>query len=638
MANFKNPFKGSLSVISFKTIQARITFLIVTILIVTIIVFLFGIIPFQRSASLDRMSNEAKDIANSISLITATAIISEDYSFAVDHCRTVIKNSESIEYILITKHDGFSLIHDKDGWTTDTLNGFWNPVELSNPILIFQKNNYSKGKEIFNYSTAFSYSGIYWGCVHIGLSLKKFDSANEAITKRSIIFATICLLLGFIIAYYSTKRIIHPIKILNEATKKVAEGDLTSRAIITTKDELQSLGDSFNKMTDSLSKSRNEIMANNDFINNIIKSLNDSLIVLNTSYQITKVNEFTTELTYFEEADLLGQSIDILLDEQSKIKFNENFKLLDFDNVVDLYYNDELNYKTKLEGSIPILFSISVILENDTKVVGYVAVARDIRARKQAEHELLKAHDELEQRVLDRTQDLELANSSLLSEITNRIQAEEKIKSSLQEKEVLLREIHHRVKNNLQVISSLLFLQSKKIEIQEYKDIFNESQNRIKSMALVHENLYKSDNLAGINLSDYIKALVNHLMRTYNVSYNKIKQEIHIENIILSIDKSIPLGLIINELVTNSLKYAFIGREEGIFKIEIKRFDSGNIKIIISDDGIGMPKDFDIKKSNSLGLRLVQTLVDQLEGTFIWNSNEGAEFTIEFNESLKPRK
>jgi two-component sensor histidine kinase/HAMP domain-containing protein len=243
----------------------------------------------------------------------------------------------------------------------------------------------------------------------------------------------------------------------------------------------------------------------------------------------------------------------------------------------------------------------------------------------------------LENKVNLRTTELQKVNSTLHSEITNRINAEEKINASLQEKEVLLKEIHHRVKNNLQVISSLLYLQSKKIEIKEYKDIFNESQNRIKSMALVHENLYKSDNFAGIELSDYIRSLVNYLIRTYNVNYNKIKQVINIDKIILSIDKSIPFGLIINELVTNSLKYAFNDRDEGLFKVEIHKLDSGIIHVSVFDNGVGMPADFDIKKSNSLGLKLVKTLVEQLEGTFQWNSNGGTEFIIEFSETQKER-
>jgi len=495
-----NSFKNN---ISFNKIQYKIIFLIWGILIFSIAVFLVGIIPFQRNAALERMNNEAKDITSSISLVTATAIISEDYSFAVDHCNSVLKQSESLEYIIITKHDGFSLIHNKETWNIDTLNGFWKPNELNQPRSLIQKNEFSKNREIFSYTIPFSYSGINWGWIHVGLSLKKFNSDNVSTTNRSIILALVCIVIGFISSFYFTKKLIQPIKILDDATKNVAKGNLSVRTNLKTGDELQSLGDSFNIMTEALSKSRNEILA---------------------------------------------------------------------------------------------------------------------------------SQNELEQRVLERTQELENLNTQLSSEIITRATAEEKIKASLQEKEVLLKEIHHRVKNNLQVISSLLYLQSNKIKEIEYKDIFNESQNRIKSMALVHEKLYKSEDLAGIELSDYIHSLVNSLMRSYNVNSQKVKPEISVEDINLSIDKCIPFGLIINELVTNSLKYAFIGRDSGLLKIVVNRVENDKINFSIQDNGIGMPEDFDIKNLKSLGLRLVQTLVTQLEGTFQLNFNEGTEFIIEFNE------
>ncbi len=234
--------------------------------------------------------------------------------------------------------------------------------------------------------------------------------------------------------------------------------------------------------------------------------------------------------------------------------------------------------------------------------------------------------------ILEQNIRLEELNSALTSEIQTRIDAEEKIKKSLNDKEILLKEIHHRVKNNLQVISSLLYLQSNKLDGKAQKEIFSESQNRIKSMALVHEKLYKSNDLAGIELQDYIHSLVNYLLRSYDVGYNKIRQEINVDNIFLSIDKSIPFGLIINELVTNSLKYAFVGRDEGLLRINIKRISDGVIFLSVFDDGIGIPANFDIKSSNSLGLRLVQTLVTQLEGTFRLHSDGGTEFIIEFLE------
>jgi PAS domain S-box-containing protein len=624
-----------ISNISFKKIQFRITFLIWVIIIFSVLVYLAGTIPFQRSAALERMNNEATDIVNSISQVTTTAIISEDYSFAVDHCLNVVRQSKSLDYVIITKKDGFSLIHQIEGWKIDTLHGYWKPTNLKNVRSEIQINQFSKEHEVFNFSTPFSYSGINWGWIHIGLSLKKYNSDNDKTTSRSILLAFICIIIGLIAAYFFTKKLILPIKLLDIATKKVTDGDLNVRADIKTGDELQSLGDSFNKMTEAILKSRNEIIANTEFINNIIKSLNDTLIVCDTAWRISKVNLATKKLLGYSEEELLHKTIDLVFDIESAYKFKNNFMDINYNKFNDNYYNDELNYISKSNQIIPVLFSSSVVLANDFEPVGYVIIALDITERKKAEIELRTTHDQLELRVVERTIELENVNSALLSEIKTRRNAEEKIKASLQEKEVLLKEIHHRVKNNLQVISSLLYLQSKKIEIKEYKDIFNESQNRIKSMALVHENLYKSDNLAGIALSDYISSLINYLMRTYNINFNKIKQKINIDNIILSIDKSIPFGLIINELITNCLKYAFTDIDDGQITVEIKKLNNGNIYLSILDNGIGMPVDFDINKSNSLGLKLVQTLVEQLEGTFQWHSDCGTEFEIEFSNSQK---
>ena len=244
----------------------------------------------------------------------------------------------------------------------------------------------------------------------------------------------------------------------------------------------------------------------------------------------------------------------------------------------------------------------------------------------------------LENKVNERTKELKETNYLLEKEIMIKDNTTLKLQNSLQEKEILLKEIHHRVKNNLQVISSLLYLQSSKILEKEYKEIFNESQNRIKSMALVHEKLYKSVDLSGVELSDYIHSLISYLFKSYNVNYHKIKQEIQIDNIILSIDKSMPFGLIINELVTNSLKYAYEGREDGILRISIIKGMDEIIKVSVFDDGIGIPEDFDIKNSTSLGLRLVQTLVSQLEGTLHIVSNHGTEFIFEFSETKKNEK
>ena len=208
--------------------------------------------------------------------------------------------------------------------------------------------------------------------------------------------------------------------------------------------------------------------------------------------------------------------------------------------------------------------------------------------------------------------------------------AEERLQASLQEKEVLLKEIHHRVKNNLQIVYSLLRLQYRRIKNQPAATILLESQNRIKSIALVHEKLYRSDDLASIDLSHYIPSLVNSLFSSYAVRPNAIQLKTDIERISLDIDTAIPCGLIINELVSNALKYAFPVEQTGEIAIGLQVADDRTVSLHVRDNGIGIPAALDLTKIDSLGLKLVNDLVHQLEGTITLDRNHGTEFEITF--------
>lgn len=216
-------------------------------------------------------------------------------------------------------------------------------------------------------------------------------------------------------------------------------------------------------------------------------------------------------------------------------------------------------------------------------------------------------------------------------DITERKEFENALKSSLKEKEVLIREIHHRVKNNMQIISSLLNLQKQYVNDEEAVNVLLESQNRVKSMAMIHEKLYKTNNFSEINFGDYIKSLVDDLFRSYGADPVQIKKKMIFDEIMLGLETAIPCGLIISELVTNTLKYAFPNHMEGEFRIEMYEIE-GLYHLIISDNGVGMPPDINFDKTETLGLILVNTLVNQLEGTVELESNNGTQFKIVFKE------
>jgi len=224
-------------------------------------------------------------------------------------------------------------------------------------------------------------------------------------------------------------------------------------------------------------------------------------------------------------------------------------------------------------------------------------------------------------------------------DITERIQAEELIKSSLKEKEVLLQEIHHRVKNNMQVIISLLKLQSGNIMEKQYLDMFKESQHRIKSMALVHEKLYQTKNLADIDFKGYVKSLVTSLFRSYRPRQGKITLKIEVGDVSLGLERAIPCGLIINELVSNSLKYAFPEERAGEIRVAFNSTDENTLVLEVSDNGIGIPEKLDFRNTKFLGLHLVTILSeDQLHGTIELNRTDGTDFRIRLkNIDVKKR-
>ena len=199
----------------------------------------------------------------------------------------------------------------------------------------------------------------------------------------------------------------------------------------------------------------------------------------------------------------------------------------------------------------------------------------------------------------------------------------------MEEKELLLKEIHHRVKNNLNVISSLLNLQSKYIKDKAALEVFKESQRRARSMALIHKMLYQSVDLKCINFGEYIETLTEELFRTYATGDN-IHLKMDVGDILLDTNTAVPLGLIVNELVSNSLKHAFPDNRVGRISVEFNKNNQYNFSV--SDNGVGLPADFDYRKANSLGMRLVNTLVDQIHATMIVHQENGTCFKIKFSE------
>ncbi len=216
-------------------------------------------------------------------------------------------------------------------------------------------------------------------------------------------------------------------------------------------------------------------------------------------------------------------------------------------------------------------------------------------------------------------------------DITDRKQAEEQLRTSLKEKEVLLKETHHRVKNNLQVISSLLSLQADAIKDPQDLTLFKESQSRIKSMALIHEQLYRSRSLSAIDFEEYVQMLSTELMRSYG--RDGITLELDVASVQFGLDSAIPCGLIINELLSNALKHAFPAGRHGFVRIQLKSDAKGRFVLVVRDNGIGLPPNINLENTSSLGFQLVATLTEQLQGEAAIERDGGTAISISVPEN-----
>ncbi|WP_048065170.1 PocR ligand-binding domain-containing protein [Methanosarcina acetivorans] len=493
-------------------------------------------------------------------------------------------------------------------------------------------------------------------------------------------------------------------------------------------------------------KMEKALRLSNLYNRSLIEASLDPLVTIGRNGKITDVNGSTEQVTGYSRNELIGTDFSDYFTgpEKARKGYQQSFK---HGEIRD--YPLEIQHK---DGHItPVLYNASVYRDENGKVVGVFAAARDITERKKAEEDLKKVHGNLEKLVEERTAELENAYKSLkeseeglaeaqkMAHIGNwvwdfvtdktywsqeiyyilglnpqesgaihndfldyvhpddRDYVDNAIKKALDEKpfgidyriitargeertvhaesEVTLdpdkipirakgiiqditerkeveealanieiarkKEIHHRIKNNLQVISSLLDLQADKFDNPKVIEAFRESQNRVISMALIHEELYKGEGNDTLNFSTYIKELAGNLFQTYSLTSKNICLCMDMEkNVLLNMDTAVPLGIIVNELVSNSLKHAFSGKEGGEIRIKLRRKGNGSRKkegdkatsfiLIVSDNGIGIPENLNIQDVDSLGMQLINTLVDQLDGKLELKRGNGTEFTIKF--------
>ncbi|MEX2478618.1 MAG: histidine kinase dimerization/phosphoacceptor domain -containing protein [Gracilimonas sp.] len=404
-------------------------------------------------------------------------------------------------------------------------------------------------------------------------SLKRAELVNYFATIFSVLFA-------IVLAVYIYRSIANPLSKMSSSAKLIGEGNLNERIKVTSNDELGDLAKAFNSMTAGLEKST----VSKAYLDNIIESIQEALFVADNEGVLLRTNSAAAKLTGYKVKEMMGQPLT---------------KFYDFKEMGDSYkerngkdYAFEFSLILKDDSTIPVLFSEAELLDNQNNKVGTVAVASDISDRKEAER---------------------------------------KIRASLKEKEVMLAEIHHRVKNNLAVISGLLQLQSFSAKNKDVEEALRDSQMRIQSIALVHEMLYKSESLAYIQFDKYINDLLQAISSMHLSEDKKIELIAEVEPLSLNINQAIPCSLLVNELVVNAFKHAFNDQSKGHIKVRIER-KGNNIIMIISDNGLG----FDTTKfsdTDTLGATLIKTLTMQVNGKFKILENEnspGSTFRVEF--------
>ena len=447
--------------------------------------------------------------------------------------------------------------------------------------------------------------------------------------------------------------ILQPMETLQTGAEQIGAGDLSYRIEIQQQNEVGQVANAFNTMARHLDQRNQQLATQTEALTKEVverKRAEAALRLLNEQLE-QRVAARTTELTRLNdeltEENKERRRVEAAL-RQSQAKFRalvEQIPAVTYTARLDdtgstIYVSPQietlLGFSTEEWLANPDLWHQQLHPDDRERVTVEIIESQRTGEPFWSEYRLLTRDGRLvwvqdeAMIIYDQQNNQPLFLQGVLFDISAHKHAEHQIKASLQEKEVLLKEIHHRVKNNLQVISSLLRLQSGYINDPADLEIFTDSQNRVKSMALIHEKLYASENLSRVDFGEYTQELTKNLCHAQNTQARGLNLNIQVDEIFLDIDRAVPCGLIMNELVSNALKHAFPNGQSGDIWVELRINSNHHCTLRVADNGIGIPPELDIQDTDSLGLQLVDTLVDQLDGTIKLDRRGGTEFRIEF--------
>lgn len=606
------------------------------------IVYTAGSVMTQQETLREEILERAGVISTMASLYAVPPLLSKD----PDHLQAVVRSLSNVPEVLsvclydrergLMTDDGSSPgdIHPRPGHAAMTLIENNDHYDIYAPVFLDMRRSEGVISPPMG-GPADNKDLIGW--VRIGLSKTHMKKARAQIIFRGTLTAVFFTIGSSIIVYILFSYATRPLTELSNAVKSIRDGHYPE-IVVSSRDEVSDLASEFNRMSRAISKREEMLMSRarlSEFSAEVAIALTESAyfsVMLHTCAGLfQRYTDSVCVMLWLCDSDRTTLRLRATAGTSEGAAF-----------FTDTVHVDDESPRLIAQKRLP--FSSTNAADNLAGINGDFLMRNDIRCYTCypmiVESRLIGVIELLAGQPFSR--DLLNTIDTLSGQMAvgfERKLIEEQMHASLTEKEVLLREIHHRVKNNMQVISSLLNLQSETISDQGSREVFGESRNRIRAMALIHEKLYQTRDIAHIDIGDYIASLAHGLFMFYGVDSSRIVLRIDAAGIVLGIDTAIPCGLIINELLSNALKYAFPAERAGIIGITMKKYqpagDRGAVYILkVRDNGAGMPAGFDFRSTKSLGLHLVMSLAEhQLQGSMKVKQARGTVFLIRFRDA-----
>lgn len=443
-------------------------------------------------------------------------------------------------------------------------------------------------------------SGVKFGRVEIGLDIRNLleltSKAKQYGLSLGFVEMVLVALFSFLLGGYLTRQL----SSLEKASNEIAVGNYGYQIDVKGNDELARTADTFNLMSReiknsyaSLRQSYRDLSFKEQYWREVFDSTLDSIIVIDSKGIILSFNRGAEMMLGYDNNEVVGKNVSMLIPEPYSSQHDTYIKkYLESGEAHVIGQEREFEIVTKAKTRLPISLRVTEMVHMNEFL--FIGVIHDISSQKEYQ---------------------------------------ENLKKSLSEKEVLLKEVHHRVKNNMLIVSSILEMQEELTRDQDLIKILRECQDRISSMAMIHQQFYRSDNLSSIDFTCYLDELIERLHIASKTNHQHIKIDKDLDDLSLNVETATPLGLIVNEVLSNSFEHAFKDKNEGSIRVLLRVAENDDVKLCIKDSGTGLPEGFDIEASESLGLQLIQLLSLQLGAKLEINNNDGMEICLTFNES-----